>query len=78
VLAVASHSENVALMLLGFGVRMELPGNRQAACLARRLGHDGRADAIERLGGPVPDVSCPELPQAPQALLLPFLVEPAP
>jgi hypothetical protein len=76
-LAVASNNENVVLMLLGYGVRMELPDNRRAACLARRLGHDGLADTITRYGGPVPDVSCPELPPAPQPVLPPFL-EPSP
>ncbi|HEY6510207.1 MAG TPA: hypothetical protein VIY56_19425 [Vicinamibacterales bacterium] len=72
-LAVASNNENVVLMLLGFGVRTEAPGNRRAACLARRLGHDGLADTITRYGGPLPDVPCPDLPAALQPLLLPFL-----
>ncbi len=75
-LAVASNNENVVLMLLGFGVRMELPANRHAACLARRLGRDGLADTITRVGGSLPEVPCPELPASPQPLLPPFLEPP--
>ena len=76
-LAVASNNENVVLMLLGYGVRMGLPVNRRAACLATRLGRDDLADTITHYGGAVPDVPCPELPVPPQPLLLPFL-EPRP
>lgn len=72
-LAVASNNENVVLMLLGYGVRMELPANRRAACLATRLGRDDLADTIARYGGAVPDVPCPELPVPPQPLLPHFL-----
>ena len=76
-LAVASDNENVVLMLLGYGVRMDRPGNRRAACLAARLGRDGLADTIARYGGQVPVVPCPELPASPRPPLLPFL-EPTP
>ena len=58
-LAVASNSDNVVQMLLSFGVRMELPGNRFAVCLANRLGYRKIADIMLHNGGPAAKVDCP-------------------
>jgi hypothetical protein len=58
-LAVASHSENAVHMLLGNGVRMDLPANRLAVCLAAQLGHEDLAEIIAHDGVPVVKVECP-------------------
>ena len=67
--AVATKNENAVMMLLSFGARMELPGNRQAVCLARRLEYDDIADLILRDGGPAASADqCPEPPSEPPLL----------
>jgi hypothetical protein len=45
-LAVASRDANVVQMLLEHGVRLDLPQNRYAWCLARDMGHDETAGVL--------------------------------
>ena len=72
--AVAVKNENAVMMLLSFGARMELPGNRQAVCLARRLGYDDIADIILRDGGPAATAdACPEPHASSEPPLLAFV-----
>lgn len=73
-LAVATNSDNTVRMLLSFGVRMELPGNRVAACLANRPGHEEIARIIVHDTGPASKVECPD----PGPVSVPPLLAPAP
>ena len=59
-LAVASNSDNTVNMLLSFGARLDLPANRFAVCLARRLGYEDIVRALERDAGQASRVECPE------------------
>ena len=59
VLAVARNNDNAVRTLMSVGARMDLPGNRNAVCLARRLGYDDLAAVIIRDGRIVDDISCP-------------------
>ncbi len=72
-LAVAAHNENVVMMLLSFGARMDLPANARAACLANRLGDRTIAEMIVRDARPAPDVTCPDVTPDPAAPLLAFV-----
>jgi hypothetical protein len=71
-LAVASNKDNVVMMLLSFGARMDLPQNELAACLARRLAYNGVAEMIVRDGKPPSKVTCPEAQTDARAPLLAF------
>lgn len=55
--AAAHGSHDTVRMLLGYGARAVAPETRQAACLARRLGHDSVASLLERQAGDRP-VDC--------------------
>jgi hypothetical protein len=59
VLAVAAGQANSVAMLLGAGIRMDLPDNRLAICLARELGNDEVREALQ-LGAPAAPLACPE------------------
>lgn len=72
VLAVATHNENVVTMLLGFGVRMDRPGNRRAVCLAKRLGYDDLAATIVRDGRPASPIDCSTIASSAGPPLLDF------
>jgi hypothetical protein len=56
--AVARHSDNAVMTLMSFGARMDLPRNRNAVCLARRLGYDDIAAMIVRDGRMTGEISC--------------------
>ena len=60
-IAVARRDENMVMMLMSAGARLDVPGNRFAVCLAERLGAPGVA-AILRLDAqpPATDAPCPE------------------
>jgi hypothetical protein len=49
-LAVAARDDSAVQMLLNFGVRLDLPQNRNAICLARALGDEGIAELLEEAG----------------------------
>jgi hypothetical protein len=72
-LAVASNKENIVMMLLSFGARMELPQNELAVCLANRFGYQDLAVMILRDGRPTRAVTCPEPPPDAPAPLLAFV-----
>jgi hypothetical protein len=72
-LAVATNSDNVVMMLLSFGARMDLPQNELAPCLARRLGYNDLAGMIIRDGTPPATVTCPEPQADARAPLLAFV-----
>ena len=72
-LAVAAHNENVVMMLLSFGARLDLPGNARALCLATRLGYRDLAEMIVRDGRPASDGRCPEVNGDASAPLLAFV-----
>jgi len=72
-LAVATNKDNVVMMLLSFGARMDLPQNELAHCLARQLGHDDIAAMIARDARPAPKVTCPEVQADASAPLLAFV-----
>lgn len=74
--AVAARNGAAALMLLAFGVRMDLPQNAQAACLAQDLNETALADAIRRDGRPVSTPACSSRLSPGAAPLLRY-VEPA-
>jgi hypothetical protein len=50
-LAVAARNRNAVMMLLSNGVRMDLPRNVSAMCLARRLGESDLERLMVRAGG---------------------------
>jgi hypothetical protein len=64
-LAIASRDTNVVQMLLDFGVRLELPQNARAWCLARDIGADDAAEVLVAHGAsqdcpaPVPGAATP-------------------
>jgi hypothetical protein len=72
-LAAATNKDNVAMMLLSFGARMDLPQNELAPCLARRLGYNDLAGMIIRDGTPPAKFTCPDLPADARAPLLAFV-----
>jgi hypothetical protein len=76
-LAVASNSDGVVMMLMSAGARVDAPANRLAECLARRLGYNAIAEILLRDGGSVGPVTCPALPPAPMPPL-PAFVEQVP
>ena len=51
-IAVAYNRDDSVAMLMGYGARLNAPGNRFAACLATRMEHEEIAAAITRDGGP--------------------------
>jgi len=57
-LAVASRNRNAVQMLLSAGVRVDLPANRFAACLARDLGETDLETMIVRDGRLTPAPTC--------------------
>lgn len=57
VLAVAAGNENAALMLLGSGARLDLPGNLLAICLAEELADPDVLEALPPVASPL---ECPE------------------
>jgi hypothetical protein len=59
VLAVALHNVNAVMTLMSGGARMDLPRNRKAICLARRLGYDDIATMIVRDAAIQDAVACP-------------------
>lgn len=72
--AVAMNSRESALMLLGFGARMDRVPDSRAACLAEALGNTEIARLLRLYGdAPSPD-ACPER-QTSEAPLLAFLAE---
>lgn len=72
-IAVANNRENMAMMLLSFGARMDAPGNLYAVCLARQLGYDGLAATLMRDGGPVAAAgACPPAAPSTSPRLLAF------
>jgi len=72
--AVAHQREDIVPMLLGFGARMDVTAERQAVCLAERLGADRIARILELHGGRESREPCPRL-QASEAALLDALAE---
>jgi hypothetical protein len=58
VLAVARGNDNAVMTMLSFGANMELPSNRKAVCLARRLDNGMEAMIVRdgRVSGPI---DCP-------------------
>jgi len=71
VLAVARGNDNAVMTLLSFGVKMDVPGNRKAVCLARRLGN-GIDQMIVRDGPITAPIECPA-PSNTQFPLLDFV-----
>jgi hypothetical protein len=69
VVAVATNRDNAVMMLLGFGARLDHPGNRLVICLADRLGHEAIAKILRSSGQAPPDVSCPATPVSGPPLL---------
>jgi hypothetical protein len=59
-LAVASRNRNAVQMLLSAGVRIDLPVNRFAACLARDLGETDLETMIVRDGRRTVESTCPQ------------------
>ena len=72
VLAVATQDRDTVMMLLSFGVRMDLPGNRAASCLATRLGYTEIAAIIDSVTGGIPQETCGEWSPASGPPLLAF------
>jgi hypothetical protein len=72
-LAVATDNDNVVMMLLSFGARMDLPQNALAPCLARRLGYNDLAGMIVRDAMPRANVTCPEAQPDGRAPLLAYV-----
>ena len=56
--AVAVRSDRSVLMLFGVGARIDEEDERQAVCLAERLGQDDIARLLERHGGHASAGSC--------------------
>ena len=56
--AAAMNSRQIALMLLGFGARIDRPTDSQAACLAEALGHAEMAGLLRDYGTKPPQ-PCP-------------------
>jgi hypothetical protein len=72
-LAVATNRDNVVMMLLSFGARMDLPQNELAPCVAKYLGYNDLAGMIIRDGTPPANVTCPEVRADAAAPLLAFV-----
>jgi hypothetical protein len=59
VLAVAAGQANAVAMLLSAGIRMDLPDNRLAMCLARERGNEEVREALQ-LDAPAAPLACPQ------------------
>ena len=68
VLAVARGNDDAAMTLLSFGTNMELPSNRKAVCLARRL-DNGMEQMLVRDGRISGPIECPPASNAKYPLL---------
>jgi hypothetical protein len=72
-LAVASRNRNAVQMLLSAGVRVDLPTNRLAACLAHDLGETDLETMIVRDGRLSATPTCPQPPDRSATPLLRYL-----
>ena len=73
-IAVAFNRDDSVAMLMGYGARLDAPGNRFAACLATRMEHEEIAAAITRDSGPaVSRPTCPDFPPPSDAPLLAYV-----
>ena len=61
-IAIARRDENMVMMLMSVGARLDAPGNRYAVCLAERLGAGGLATLLRRDTVPPPNGVCPDTP----------------
>jgi hypothetical protein len=59
-LAVASRNRNAVQMLLSAGVRVDLPANQFAGCLAHDLGETDLEKMIVRDGRLSVELTCPQ------------------
>jgi hypothetical protein len=72
-LAVASRNRNAVQMLLSAGVRVDVPANRFAACLAHDLGETDLETMIVRDGRPSAGPTCPQAADESGSPLLRYL-----
>jgi hypothetical protein len=72
-LAVAGRNRNAVQMLLSAGVRVDLPVNRFATCLAHDLGETDLEAMIVRDGRMSAERTCPQLPDGTTTPLLRYL-----
>ena len=73
-IAVAYNRDDSVAMLMGYGARLDAPGNRFAVCLARQLGYEAIASLVTRDGGPeAARATCPDRKAAREAPLLAYV-----
>jgi hypothetical protein len=76
-IAVAHNRENMVMLLMSFGARLDAPGNAYAVCLANRLGNERLGQMILRDAGlDASPADCPEPDPAASAPLLAFSATP--
>ena len=72
-IAVSGGNENAVMMLMSAGAQMDLPRNRLAICLARRLGKKNLEELLVRDGPVKEHVACPPEPADASTPLLDFI-----